>query len=97
VHVNFEVLIFWHIGVLSVVVIGYVVDLYSLAFSIMVKRLILYIVVCPLSFLFLVIVLSVLRFTPSNYPFGIVDLRLLITPLVSSNLSYTLDIVIHMR
>ena len=48
----------------------------------------------PLWFL-LSIVLSVLRFTASDYPFGIFwslyclsfDLRLLITPLVSSNLS----------
>ena len=67
---------YFDIGVFSVVVIGYVVDLYSLTFSIMVKRLILYIIVCPLSFLFLVIVLSVLRFTPSNYPFGICKLFL---------------------
>jgi hypothetical protein len=36
--------------------------------------------ICPFL---LVIVLFVLRFTASDYPFGILDLRLLITPLVS--------------
>ena len=36
--------------------------------------------------LFMTIVLSILlRFTTSDYPFGILDLRLLITPLASSN------------
>ena len=37
--------------------------------------------ICPL--LFFVIVLSVLRFTASGYPFDILDLRLLVTPLIS--------------
>ena len=44
---------------------------------------------CCLSFwllwlsVLLAVVLSDLRFTASDYPFGILDLRLLITPLVS--------------
>ena len=51
---------------------------------------------CKSLFVLLVIVLSVLRFTASDYPFGIFwplcclvffDLRLLVTPLVSSNFS----------
>ena len=37
--------------------------------------------ICPRSFV--VIVLSVLRFTASGYPFDILDLRLLVTPLIS--------------
>ena len=38
--------------------------------------------------LLLAIVLSVLlRYTDSDYPFGILDIRILITPLVSSNSS----------
>ena len=32
-----------------------------------------------------------LRFTTSDYPFDILDLRLLITPLISSNVSYPID------
>jgi len=47
----------------------YVVHLYFLACSIMVKRLLLYNVVCHLSLL--AIALPVLRFTASNYPFDI--------------------------
>ena len=47
------------------------------------------IVVYPFVIFRLAIVLSVLRFTDSDYSFGILDLRILITPLVSSNFSYT--------
>jgi len=38
---------------------------------------ILYIVVCPFVFFLLIIVLSVLRFTDYDYPFGIVKLVLM--------------------
>jgi hypothetical protein len=41
----------------------------------------------PLWYL-LATVLSVLLFTDSDYPFGILDLQILITPLVSSNSSW---------
>jgi hypothetical protein len=42
------------------------------------------IVVCPLVLYLVIIKLSVLlQFTASDNPFGILDLRLLITPLVS--------------
>ena len=46
----------------------------------------------------LAIVLSVLRFTDSDYPFGILDLRIRITPLVSSYSSYpTTKIIEHKK
>jgi len=61
------------IGVLSVV-IGYVIDLYCLTFSIMVKRLILDIVLCPFSFGHCIV-------CPSIYSF-------LLPLFVSSNFSY---------
>ena len=35
------------------------------------------------SFLLVIVLSILLRFTASDYPFGILDLRLLITPLVS--------------
>jgi hypothetical protein len=41
------------------------------------------IVVCPFVLFLLDTVLSVLRFTDSDYPCGILDLRILITPVVS--------------
>ena len=46
---------------------------------------VLLIIVCHLVLFILVIVLSVLCFTASDYPFGILDLRFLITPLLLSN------------
>ena len=58
------------------------------------RSLVLYVMFCRslfvlLSFFLLAIMLSIfLWFTDSNYPFGILDLQILITPLVSSNLSY---------
>ena len=61
---------------------------------------VLQIVVCPFVYFLLVIVLSVLlRYTDSDYPFDIFwslcclyffDIRILITPLISSNSSSTL-------
>ena len=42
---------------------------------------VLQIIVCPfVSFRFVIILSVILRFTASDYPFGILDLRLLITP-----------------
>jgi hypothetical protein len=41
------------------------------------------IIVCPYVLFLLVIALSVLLFTDYDYPFGILDLLILITPLVS--------------
>ena len=53
------------------------------------RSLVFYVVFCRLLFVLflLTIVLYVLRFTASDYPFGILDLRLLITPLVSLSFS----------
>ena len=42
-----------------------------------------FVVFCRSLFFFFVIALSVLRLAVSDYPFGILDLRFLITPLVS--------------
>jgi len=42
-----------------------------------------FVVFCRSLFFFFVIVLFVLRLAVSDYPFGILDLRFLITPLVS--------------
>jgi hypothetical protein len=48
------------------------------------RSLVLLVVVSPFVFFLLAIMLSVLpRLTATDYPFGILDLRLLITPLVS--------------
>jgi hypothetical protein len=44
-------------------------------------------VVCPSIYGFW-LPLWCLRYTDSDYPFGILDIRILITPLVSSNFSY---------
>ena len=44
---------------------------------------------------FIAIVFSVLRFTASDYPFGILDLRLLITPLVSSIFSHPSHVLVR--
>ena len=63
----------------------YVVHLYFLACSIMVKRLLLYMVVCHLSFF--AIALPVLRFTASNYPFDIYKLFLCQNPTLDWNMN----------
>ena len=50
-------------------------------------------VVCPSSIYGFWLPLWYLRFTDSDYPFGILDLRILITPLVSSNSPYLFEII----